>query len=1093
MSNVQRESRAMTLFERIEAWQRAGRPSASAIDATEARAVVDRWRRIVAGGNTSLFEARLTWDGVDEASVVEALAWIGEEPEIAATSAPGHGWSEELGSAFSRGIENLDEDSAERLGEWAHQDGVPFVELWAPWVVDAADAIGGHEVFQNGDFSTNALDALLRHLLQQIGGLGSDAAYSQFNRLRSTELSALGDRSGDRIYRMWLAHQISQVVAPLFDEYTVLGRQLHRLLKTWRESTLELLDRFSADRSAIENVLAPPIRLGPVTSVQSGLSDRHHDGRRVAILVFAGGEKIVYKPRPLEIEAAFSAFLVWLVGEGLDFEPTIPKLIRRNGYGWMEHVEAVPIRSSDDLSSWFVTAGALLLAAHVLRGSDLHFDNVRVGESSPVLIDLETMMHPELTLTGEAEPGATAAARVAGWMQSSFQSTGMLSFLQEGPDGSVIDIGGLCGTGGYQLADDATAWEGIGGDDLERVSHRSRAQVRNNLPTSEGVPASVGDHLAQLQSGFASAYRVIMNRRRMLLDAGSVMDGFFEARSRTLLRPTAQYARVLQLFLRPACQRDGTAVGLAAEALNRGLINAGPRPLHWDLVAWERRDLEKLDIPRWTVPVVGEVFEDPNGRPIEGLIAVSGRAAFERQLGQMSEEDLCRQLDLMALSLESSRGLDDHAEVAMSDDESPTEGDPGVALPERALLEQARRIADQLVSRAVEGDDRSLIWLDPVHLIPRGRKDRGVSYYLYSGSIGVALFLAAMDRAAPGCGYRDVVDGALLPVLRLLDAHDVDSLLAAEGLGACHGLGGIVYGLTLVSDFLEESSYLEAARRMAAQITPERIAADEALDIEGGAAGAILGLMALYDRTGDEDVLDAARACGRSLVERQQPGATCGAAWPARQGGMLAGLAHGACGNALALVRLWRRTNEPALLDAARLAIDFENTLYDVFSKNWPLQLRDVDGIQRESRNMVAWCHGAPGIALARALIRDVLPNAEAMDTLNAALETTLKTSVAGPDHLCCGTLGRVEVLYTVGRVLERAELRHSAESRAAMVIRLATTRDSYRLGSGGGPARVGFFRGLAGVGYQMLRLFRPDDVPSILAFESTVGARRAG
>lgn len=142
---------------------------------------------------------------------------------------------------------------------------------------------------------------------------------------------------------------------------------------------------------------------------------------------------------------------------------------------------------------------------------------------------------------------------------------------------------------------------------------------------------------------------------------------------------------------------------------------------------------------------------------------------------------------------------------------------------------------------------------------------------------------------------------------------------------------------------------------------------------------------------------------------------------------------------------------------------------------------------------MVAWCHGAPGVALGRALIRDVLPNTESMDTLDAALETTLKTVVDGPDHLCCGTLGRVEVLFTVGKVLKRAELLRSAESRAAMVIRLATGRDSFLLDDGGGPARVGFFRGLAGVGYQMLRLARPGDVPSVLAFEPAISSRRTG
>jgi lantibiotic modifying enzyme len=203
---------------------------------------------------------------------------------------------------------------------------------------------------------------------------------------------------------------------------------------------------------------------------------------------------------------------------------------------------------------------------------------------------------------------------------------------------------------------------------------------------------------------------------------------------------------------------------------------------------------------------------------------------------------------------------------------------------------------------------------------------------------------------------------------------------------------------------------------------------------------------------------------------------------------MLAGFAHGASGTAHALVRLWRTTRESEFLEGARRAVEFENTLYDEAKKNWPLVLRDPDGVERARRNMVAWCHGAPGIALARASFRDVLSEAEDRDALTAALETTRMMPASGPDHLCCGTLGRVEVLYTVGRKLGRSRLQSFSESRAAMVVRVATARGAYLLDNQEGPPRAGLFRGLAGIGYQMLRLARPEDVPSVLAFDSTGG-----
>ena len=160
----------------------------------------------------------------------------------------------------------------------------------------------------------------------------------------------------------------------------------------------------------------------------------------------------------------------------------------------MEWIGSSAFDRAEDVSRWFSAAGALLCVAHLLRASDLHFDNVLVGPASPVLVDLETLMHPEPASGAAADGQGTAAARVAGWMRASFQSTGMLSFLQQGPDGAVIDIGGLCGVGGHALADEATeAYERA----RERVARWVDAPVRRravlHLPEPLARAAVVAD------------------------------------------------------------------------------------------------------------------------------------------------------------------------------------------------------------------------------------------------------------------------------------------------------------------------------------------------------------------------------------------------------------------------------------------------------------------------------------------------------------------------------------------------------------------------------------------------------------------------
>jgi type 2 lantibiotic biosynthesis protein LanM len=897
----------------------------------------------------------------------------------------------------------------------------------------------------------------------------------------------LDDRSGNGFYSDWVSEQLDHGLEPLFEEFPVLARQVHRLISTWKVTTLDLFDRTDDDWEVLGDFLKGTRNLGSLLSIRPGLSDRHHGGRQVAVLGFEGGEQVVYKSRSLEMEGAFAAFLDWLEVEGLDPIPQRPGVVPRGEYGWMEVIQEPELTEAEDLSRWFMAAGVLACLAHILGASDLHVGNVLPGISSPVLIDLETLLHPEVSVGRESEVLVrSATAEVFKQVRSSFLTTGMLTFLQEGPDGTVIDIGGLCGTGGHVLGVETTGWSGLRCDGLSPVKQQTRATQRCNVPVIDGVPQTVQEHAEEIETGFSTAYRFVMSRRSHLQGPEGVMRWFGGLRTRVLLRPTEMYARVLQLAIGQRYQRNGISTGVIIEALGRPLVRAaGPRPPQWDLIEWEREALEGLDIPHLTVPVDAVALEGSDGQTIEGVISASGVELFRGRLDGMSEEDLQRQLHLMALSLQTPAVEHDHASVASSGGQAPM----GSALPHRlsdeALLDVARTVADELMERAVQGPDRSLIWLDPVHLRPEGRRDRGVSYYLYSGSAGIALFFSAMARAFPDGPYCEAAEGALLPIVSVLNDAHADVLLADEGLGACNGLGGIVYALTLASVFLNKPEYLASARQAVNCITPERIVLDHTLDVEGGSAGAILGLLALQDVRPEDLLLERALACGRHLLDRQKKNDGGGGAWESGQGGMLAGFAHGASGIALALVRLWRWVRDSSLLDGAVRAMDFENTLFDSEKKNWPLVLIDSKTGQTERREMSAWCHGAPGIALARSCIRDAVPEAEANGRLDGALATTLEATMEGPDHLCCGNLGRVDVMLTTGGVLGRETLRRAAELRAAMVIQRAVTTGSFRLKEGRGMNKTGFFRGLAGVGYQMLRLVRPEEVPSVLAFQS--------
>jgi lantibiotic modifying enzyme len=86
-------------------------------------------------------------------------------------------------------------------------------------------------------------------------------------------------------------------------------------------------------------------------------------------------------------------------------------------------------------------------------------------------------------------------------------------------------------------------------------------------------------------------------------------------------------------------------------------------------------------------------------------------------------------------------------------------------------------------------------------------------------------------------------------------------------------------------------------------------------------------------------------------------------------------------------------------------------------------------------------------------------------------------------DTLCCGTLGSVEFLCEAGDALGRPDIRQIAARRLAAVVQAARSTGDYRWNSGKRRFNLGLFRGLAGVGYTLLRQ-RDDGLPNVLIWE---------
>lgn len=1017
----------------------------SGIDAEDAVArrdvdeLISRWSQRLfpetaeGEGSAALLEARWAWDGLDRATVMRR---IGSRPgEVDRT------WTLTLEEALA-GCRAVAEELRSgalieaELFEQLDDDAPPFYQLWvgiARWAAQALD----ESPVSLGPEARAALQAQLLHGLSAVGAM---AVYELLE-------SRLPHESPIDL----MAELLDDDLRPLLEAYPLLARQAVELATSWRASHREWLSRLDHDLDELRAAFGGSGR--EVVALGLGLSDRHGGGRQVVDVRFEDGLRLAYKPRDTGLEATWLSLLEWLRERGLDACPTAPRVVERQGYGWIEWVGEWQPDNAEEAARYFRGAGSALALSYLVSASDLHNENVLPGPGGPVLIDGEAFFQPVDALSGGRDV-----------LQKSFLSTGLLSFHQIDAAGEVCDVGGLCGRGGYLSTSKKRRWADRDAPGMRPVYEPAYAEPGDNVVRLEGRALDPADYKEDMKAGFEECYRLLLDHASDIAVGDGPLADLEGMPTRLVLRPTYLYGALQYRLATPEYQRDGLERGLLIDALNRAFepfARQGVRPALWPLVAEEREALERLDVPYFTTDVASTTVRSRDGEAVEGHLVQSGLGVVRERVSSLSEEHLETQLRLFDLALDAPPRLDLSVVPDGLDVSHLTE----LAPASRLTLEGARLalVADQAFGAA--------------------EPQRIDELALYGGSLGVALALAAAapvdERARDRAGER------IADARRALSGG-----LEVERLGVLNGLGSVVYAGVLLDTLLESAPALELAREAAGAITPSLLAADDSFDLEGGAAGALIALLALHEASPEERWLDTARQCGQRLLEAARAVAIAGSgaeglAW--RVGGTLTtGFAHGAGGIAVALNRLGQMTGDRRYVTAAERAAWFEHSRYDRAHRNWKLEA----SASPEPVFMTAWCQGGAGTALSRALLlEEGLEDREWLrEDLSRGLDAVQRADLAPIDHLCCGNLGRAEILAVCGDLLGRRRWLDAGRARAALVTKRAQLQGFFMLSEDPAAAQAqppGFFRGLAGVAYQLLRMASPEAVPSVLAFHA--------
>ena len=1036
----------------------------------------EMWQAEAAGGRIDLFHKRLQWDGIakDGAATLLSDDWNGPPDKDGE-------WLDflaQLQPYESRENCNAIVDSA------VARSTAPFATACRPFIVSALRSCDPKSL---NLLPFSVMTDLARKLLEELCKIAAPVLLQSFQGYLGTR-EALPDTTRHEHYdhfSMDLGH--GKAWADPLVEFAALARLIAVISLGWAADFRGFFAHLTKDGTRLARFFFSEDSLPLLTSIQSGISDRHNGAGTVKVLTFSNGKKLVYKRRRLELEADFHELLRTLAGSGLEYAPPALLVLPCDGYGWVEYAQTAPLTDSESLTSWFLKAGALLCLMHVLGGNDGHMENVIATAGGPVLIDLETLLQPGLPQSSAPRTGAFSIA--AQRVHDSVLQTGLLPLWQRGRQGMLFDIGGLTAEGGYESPAPRLMWEHTGTDGINPTWRRGLARSVDNLPTLAGVRHPAGNHLPALCSGFSQMWRFLAAHPDVI---HSALKPWSSAPLRVLLRPTTHYAALLERSMATDLLRNGIDRSLVFEALRRPFVQNHPaRPALWPAVEQEAQALENGDIPVFFARAGGRDLIDAAGQCIvPDCFSMTPLESTFAKLDQLDEAGLQRQLEMIAAAFikpnDSLLPESTPAKVPSGDSDPIKLLQTVPLMSDEGFIKTATMLGNQIIKAAICGHDGFVTWMAPAFLHPDQKEQRGVSYYLYDGAAGIALFLAALAKVT-GCGdARRTAIASMEPVRAILDSPNAMAMIRREGIGGYSGLGSLIYSLTAMARLLDAPYLMERARRISSLIDPVRISRDQAFDMISGSAGSIMALLALYRACGDSEVLEAAKRCGNHLVDnavRVGDDAVAWYSWPDRL--LLAGYSHGAAGCAVALFGLYKATGDETYARIARAALQYERGLFDSAAGNWPILLPGG-----AARFAATWCHGAPGILLSRAAFHGQLGEAEdavLKKEMTIARKTTLAAGLSSLDHLCCGTMGRAAILEATAEAMPGETNLAFAKLGATLTIRRAQQRKAFTLQADPMQNTVfqpGFFRGTSGIGYSLLRLARPDLVPSMLCWE---------
>ncbi len=828
-----------------------------------------------------------------------------------------------------------------------------------------------------------------------------------------------------------------------YNEYCVLARMLWNETQQFINNIRELVERLIESKAELLNWL-PESKELHITSLHFGEGDTHQRGRSVAIITVNSDFKIVYKPKNLQIVKAYRALVERANEESYVLDMKLAPSIIKENYAFEQFMDTMPCTTEDEVQKYYQRFGQTLGLMYMLHGNDLHMENVIAAGEHPYVVDLETIFQTLISYDYPHSAELESRYKMQHWVNSTLLLPEKIIHNERG---DVIEVSALSGQAqaltkkGYRLANNFT-------DEVRYELATLQLGGSNNLTMLNDQVVDYKQYIDFMIIGFENMLSFFKQNKQEITRSDGLLDQFRNSTIRLIIRNTHVYAEFLNNLYHPDCMRD-------YYYMEQALENLWVLPLqHKSLIATEYNDMLRGDIPIYFTKTDSHSVFDSDMNEFEHILAQTGFDQVKSKIESLSDEDIKRQITIIRVKTET---VQDSKEDRLPSTYESQQNDHEEARIQ--FLEEAIAIGESLAASAVICEkSKTMSWLTVKDDELSSWNIGPVGGELYEGLSGITLFYHYLYTVTSKREFKTYRDYCFNMAMKTAPHAKYNSGLT--------GYASLVYPALKVLQSGPGKKYKQAIQEVMEYI--KKAVDTKGVDWLNGKTSVIEMLLLIYEEQKDEEYLDIACQYGDRIIQEYRDDPTICS---------LGGLSHGYSGLAVSFLRLGKYTQHTSYSDFGAHMLQLDQELYDKQQQGW------IDKRDQELKVRHFWCHGTVGIGLSRLkLYRQLEEHVAIAEDIRKVEQTISTVKLLKDDGLCHGNMGMVDLCLEMYKMNGQSDQYDRAVQIGASILADKRSRGAYYVNQFDGFLPIGLFKGLSGIGYEYLRLYDPQRVPSVLS-----------